>query len=275
MAVRPSLANDSTRLIGPGLDPRPEQPKPHPTGNEHRGQLEQPVRQDQAEEQRAPVVAEHQRGRDADVDHVGADQQQHRQAEHPEGDAQRRHLGVVDPHQGSELAVRELGVVVLEVGADVRLDLGRRHLAGPHLGVADRPPGDEGGQGHAHQGRGPPPPPGAVERRREGAGEEAQEVGPRRGAGSRRGTAGPSQQGREVGDHRRVGAGRAHHRQVGRDPLVEVEQLVGLGSGEAAPGGQLLEPLPLRPVGHEVSVEVHPGSLTADDRASVRVSIPG
>ena len=62
-AVRPSAASDCARDRSPGLDPGPEQPQPDPGGDEDRGQLEQTVRQDQAEEQAAAVVADHDRRR--------------------------------------------------------------------------------------------------------------------------------------------------------------------------------------------------------------------
>jgi hypothetical protein len=45
---------------------------------------------------------------------------------------------------------------------------------------------------------------------------------------------------------------------VGRHPLVEVEQLIGLGPAETPAAGQLLEALPLGLVHHEVGVEIHP-----------------
>ena len=66
-AVRPSRASDWVRVSSPGLDPRPEQPQPGAGGHEDRGQLEQPVRQDQPEEVPAVVVADHDRADDGEV----------------------------------------------------------------------------------------------------------------------------------------------------------------------------------------------------------------
>ena len=74
---------------------------------------------------------------------------------------------------------------------------------------------------------------------------------------------GPGQQQRQVPHERGVGSGRAHLGQVGRDPLVEVEQLVHLGGGEASAPAQRVEPGPLPVVrGHE-RVDVHGVTLAA------------
>ena len=62
---------------------------------------------------------------------------------------------------------------------------------------------------------------------------------------------------------RGVGGGRAHLGQVCGHTLVEVEQLVRLGGGEAAALAQHVEPIPLLVVrGHE-RVDVHGVTLTA------------
>jgi hypothetical protein len=62
---------------------------------------------------------------------------------------------------------------------------------------------------------------------------------------------------------------------VRRDPLVEVQQLVGLRPREPAAAGELLEAPPLGLVHREVGVEVHRRSLTAAVPASRTVSIAG
>ena len=51
MAARPSAASGATARPRPRVDDRPAQPQPGPGGDEHRGQLEHPVREDQPEEQ--------------------------------------------------------------------------------------------------------------------------------------------------------------------------------------------------------------------------------
>ncbi len=48
---------------------------------------------------------------------------------------------------------------------------------------------------------------------------------------------------------------------MGRDLLVALDQLVGLGTGETSPASELLEALPLRQVRGDVRVEIHDTSL--------------
>ena len=64
------------------LDPGPEQLEPDAGGHEHRGQLQQSVRQQQAPEVPAVVVADHDRAEDRDVRHVLEQQVDHREPEH-------------------------------------------------------------------------------------------------------------------------------------------------------------------------------------------------
>ena len=60
--------------------------------------------------------------------------------------------------------------------------------------------------------------------------------------------AGAAQQQRQVGDHGRVRCRGADHRQVGRHPLVALDELVALATVEPPLLGQRREPLPLRVV---------------------------
>ncbi len=122
-AVRPSRAMDWVRDSVARLDPRPEQPQPDAGRHEDRRQLEQPVRQDQPEEVPAVVVADHDRADDGEVRDVLEQQVDHREAEDPERQAQRRHPRVVDPDLEREVRGGVLAVVVLEVLVDELVDL--------------------------------------------------------------------------------------------------------------------------------------------------------
>ena len=121
-------------------DPRPEQPQADPGGDEDGRQLEQAVRQDQAEEQLAAVVADHDRADQREVEQVLQQHAEHRQPQHPEGDAERGHPGVVGPHLGGEVRGRRLGVVALEVVVDQLVDLAGVEQRLLDLGVLQQPP---------------------------------------------------------------------------------------------------------------------------------------
>src|SRR5471030_3201348 len=52
------------------VDPCPEQPEAGGTGNEDRGQLQHPVRQDQSEKERATLVVDHDCADEPHVEHI-------------------------------------------------------------------------------------------------------------------------------------------------------------------------------------------------------------
>ncbi len=66
-----------------------------------------------------------------------------------------------------------------------------------------------------------------------------------------------------MGDQRGVGRRGADDRQVGRDLLVELDELIALGSGELADTEQLFEASPVTRVRDHVRIEVHTDSLGA------------
>ena len=125
-AVRPSRARDWARVSSPGLDPRPEQPQPDAAGDEDRGQLEQPVREDQPPEVAAVVVPGHDRADDRRGSRCsGTAGTTTGKPEHAQRQAERGDPGVVDPHLGGEVLRGVLAVVALEVVVDQLVDLGR------------------------------------------------------------------------------------------------------------------------------------------------------
>ena len=250
-----------------GIDPGPEQPEPHPGGDEDRGELEEAVRQDQPEEQRTPVVLDHQRADHRDVHDVGQQQVHDRQPEHPEGDAQRGHPGVVGPHLRGEVRGGVLAVVPLEVDVDEPVGLRRGHQRRLDAGVLHQPDDHQPRHRDVDEQHGQPPAAHPVERRREGRGQEQARVAPRRGAGAGGPGPGPGQHAGEVGDQSRVRGGGAYDGQVGRDLLVAVDELVGLPTAQRPPPAELLEPLPAAGVrGHE-GVDVHAITLGSAQQA--------
>ena len=155
-----------------GVDPGPEQPEPDPRGDEDRRRLEEAVRQDQPEEQRPPVVLDHQRPDHRDVEDVGQQQVHHRQSEHPERDAERRHPGVVGPHLGGEVRGGVLAVVPLELHVDEPVGLRGRHQRRLHPRVLEQPEDHHRRHRDVDHHRRDPPAPHPVERRRERHAEE-------------------------------------------------------------------------------------------------------
>src|SRR5680860_1592465 len=69
------------------------------------------------------------------VEDVLEQQIDHRDAEDTQRDTDRSEPGVVSPDQRGEVRCRELAVVVLEVGVDKLVDLGRGHQRGLELRV--------------------------------------------------------------------------------------------------------------------------------------------
>ena len=165
--------------------------------------------------------------------------------------------GVVDPHLRGEVAGGVLAVVALEVVVDQLVDLARRQQALLDVGVVEQPPHHHGGDHDVGRQAAEPPVPQPVERGREAVGEEQQHAAPAADPGADRAVARPGEQGGEVRDERRVGRGRAQHRQVGGDLLVALDELVGLVAAQPALAQQRLEAGPVRVVCEHIRVQVH------------------
>ena len=259
--ARPCSASTCPRGPVARRDHRPAQPHAHRAGQEHRRQLQQPVRGEQAEHDVALACVEHQARDHAEVGGVLEQQIRDRDAEQDrERDAPGGHPRVVHPHLQRERARRVLAVVVGEVVVDQLVDLAGGSDGGLHLGIARHPQRDDRGRRRRTPPPCRPPPPAPVGDDRERHRPEPDELAPQRcvGAGDRR--PGPGHQRRQPADQHRVAGRRPHHRQVGRHPLVEVDQFVDLGAGQpATPLDQLLEPVPGRAMGQHERVDIHAG----------------
>ena len=234
-AACPSSRSARDRVRGAGVDPRPAQPQPGPGGDEDAGQLEQPVRQDQPEEQAQPVVGRHQPGGDADVQRVLPEDPHHRQQEDARAPAP-----APPPRRCSSRPARR-------TSRPARTSSSPRSRARPAGGSARAPRSSPAPRGcrpprHRRPGRRrrtrrrPPPtsacsgraPPGRT-RRRTGRGPSRPGRCEPVTAERARATSVDSR-----AEQRRVRRRRAHHGQVGVDPLVERDQLVDLGAVQAA-----------------------------------------
>lgn len=124
-AARPSSARAWPRRRGPGSMIVQPSLRPPGAGEVDGGQLQQAVREDQAEEHVALAVGEHQAADEAEVELVqqqdvhGGDAEQD-----PEDQRDRGDPGVVGPYLERERRRRMLGVVVREVVLDELADLG-------------------------------------------------------------------------------------------------------------------------------------------------------
>ena len=128
--------------------------------------------------------------------------------------------------------------------------------------IARHPEPDDDGDGEERDGGRQPPAPRSVGHDRERDGPEPGELAPQRGVRSGDRRAGPGHQGGQPADQDGVGRGRPHHRQVGGNPLVELDELVDLGTGEAAALlDQLFEPVPGVLVRQHEGVDVHRAML--------------
>ena len=78
-AAWPSCASACDRLRGPGSIQDQPSRSPAPVRDEHAGQLQQAVREDQPEEQVEPAGAGHQAAGDADVERVLPEHPDHRE----------------------------------------------------------------------------------------------------------------------------------------------------------------------------------------------------
>ena len=151
-----------------GIDDPPAQPQARRRGQEHRGQLEHPVRQDQREELDPPPVRDHHAPDRADIDRIVEQREQGRDAEQdPEDQRYGREQGVVGPDLGRERGGRVLRVVAAELVVHQLPGLRGCHDAGLHR----RRPGDPPAQQQRDQQRpgrgGQPPPAGPVGHGRE------------------------------------------------------------------------------------------------------------
>ena len=165
-----------------------------------------------------------------------------------------------------------LAVVVLEVVVDQLVDLLRGEQALLDDRVVEQPEDHHAGHDDVDRHRGDPPPAQPVERGREAVHEEQPHPAPGAGAAADGAVARPGQQRGQVRDQGRVRRRGAYDGQVGRDLLVALDQLVGLGSVQPALAGQRLEPLPLGRVRRDVGVEVHDRSLGC--RRALRAAEP-
>ena len=247
-----SAARATTRV-----DDGPEQLQAGAACDEHGGQLQQTVRQDELEEPADPVVRGEDRARHAHC-HGVVDQDERR----PDpGDAERDALGgderVVGPDLGREARPLVLGVVRRERLVRVGLELGRS--ADQSLcvrGLRDVDPRHDGDQDARDRGADAPPAH-PVQRCGQHLDQEARDVRPRGVVRAGDCRPGPRERLREPRDQRRVRGSRAHHRQVGGHLLVQPDQLVRLGTAEPRPSAERVEPAPGALVHRGERVEVH------------------
>ena len=203
--------DDRTALLGQHLparpiarrDHRPAQPHPRRGRQEHRRQLQQSVRSQQAQQDVALARLKHQTGdrprrwrRSANsTNGIGMPSRTR------ERDALGGHPGIVHPDVQRERRRRVLAVVGREVVVDQFVDLAWCSDGGLHFRVADDPERDDHHDGEERHRRRQPPPPGAVGDHRERHRPEPGELAPQRrvrtgdrGAGARDQTRQPADQ---------------------------------------------------------------------------------
>ncbi len=178
---------------------------------------------------------------------------------HRQCDALSGNPGIVHPDLQRECRSGMFAVVRLDIVIDQLLYVAGGSERGLHVRAAGDPQRDDHDHGEERRRRGQPPPPGAVGHDREGHRPEPGERTAqwRMGTGHR-GT-GPRHQAREPTDHHRVRRRRAQHRQVGGDPLVELDEFVDFRAGQRpAPPDQAVETVPGRAMGQHECVDIHP-----------------
>ena len=235
----------------PRVDDRPAQPQPGRGGQEHRRQLQHPVRQDQREELRRPAVPDHQAAVHAQVQRVLQQDVQGRHAQqHAEDQRLGRHPDVVGPHLERERRRRVLRVIVPELVVDQAGRLRPRDQAGLDRRGPGNPPARDQRHGQRYHRGAQPPPAQPVGHGREGDRREGADAAPGRGVRPADGRPGPGQPAPTAA---RSGPGhgpRCAAGQVRRGPLIGADQLVDLRRRTAACGGAPASPAgPTRPGG--------------------------
>ncbi len=259
MVARPSSASARDRGRCARVDDGPAQPEAGRGREEHGGQLQHPVRQDEAEELSCLAVADHQAAVDPHVERVVQQDPQRRDAQqHPEDERLSGDQDVVAPHLEGERRRGVLGVVVAELVIDQAGHLGPGDQAGLDGRRPGDPPAGDEGDGQRDDRRAQPPPPGAVGHRREPGHGERANAAPGRHVGAADHGPGAGQPGRQLGRQRLVMPGAAQLRQLGGDPLVGADQLVDLGAGQLPPAPhQVVQAVPLSLVRGDERVYVH------------------
>ena len=256
MRERPSAARAAGREHGP------EQAQTGGAGDEDAGELEQPVGRDERQEEPEQAVVGHDGARLAQGDGVGVEHVGGQEAGDAAGHAHGGDAGVIGPHHGGEVGGPVGGVVGLELLVGVAAQLAGAAQGGHRLRAAQGPHPDDHGDGQFDDGHAEGPPAQAVQRGRHALQHVAAHVVRGHLAGARHAAAGGGDAGRHQCDQLRLGGAGADARQVpGRRP-VQADELIDLGAGEPAAGDQMVQPLPLIPVGGGEGIDIHGRSVS-------------